>query len=98
MNQISPNDFMAIENAIGRATRAILSEQREDGHWVYELEADATIPSEYVLLQQYLGEDAEPTLEQKIARYLKRRQAEHGGWALYHGGPFDISATVKAYF
>src|SRR6185503_2742580 len=30
--------------------------------------------------------------------YLRRIQAEHGGWALFHGGPFDISATVKAYF
>ena len=30
--------------------------QRPDGHWVFELEADATIPAEYVLLRHYLGE------------------------------------------
>jgi len=37
-------------------------------------------------------------LERKIGVYLRRIQGEHGGWPLYHGGAFDISATVKAYF
>jgi squalene-hopene/tetraprenyl-beta-curcumene cyclase len=98
MNQISPTDFLAIEGAIARANEGLLSEQRADGHWVYELEADATIPSEYVLLVHYLAEQPNIELERKIANYLRRRQAGHGGWPLYYGGPFDISATVKAYF
>ena len=37
--------------------------QRDDGHWVFELEADATIPAEYVLLHHYLGEPDDPELE-----------------------------------
>src|SRR5689334_5786468 len=98
MNQISPADFVAIENAISRAKAALLSDQRGDGHWVYELEADATIPSEYVLLVHYLGEIPNIELERKIARYLRRIQGGHGGWPLYHDGAFDVSATVKAYF
>jgi squalene-hopene/tetraprenyl-beta-curcumene cyclase len=98
MNQISPTDFLAIEGAISRASEGLLKEQRADGHWIYELEADATIPSEYVLLVHYLGEQPNLELERKIATYLRRRQAGHGGWPLYHGGPFNISATVKAYF
>ena len=69
-----------------------------DGHWVFELEADATIPSEYVLLRHYLGEPDDLELERKIGVYLRRIQGEHGGWPLFHGGAFDISATVKAYF
>jgi squalene-hopene/tetraprenyl-beta-curcumene cyclase len=98
MNQISPTDFVAIENAISRATDALLQEQREDGHWVYELEADATIPSEYVLLVHYLAETPNLELERKIGVYLRRIQGDHGGWPLYHSGPLDISATIKAYF
>ena len=98
MNQISPADFVAIENAISRATGALLNDQRSDGHWVYELEADATIPSEYVLLVHYLGEEPNLDLERKIGLYLRRTQADHGGWPLYHEGGFDLSATVKAYF
>ncbi len=89
---------VALESLIGRARTALLGEQRDDGHWVFELEADATIPSEYVLLVHYLGETANPELERKIGVYLRRIQADHGGWPLFHGGAFDISATVKAYF
>jgi squalene-hopene/tetraprenyl-beta-curcumene cyclase len=87
-----------LEFAIGRATQALLGEQRSDGHWVFELEADATIPSEYVLLRQYLGEPDDLELERKIGVYLRRIQGGHGGWPLFHGGAFDISASIKAYF
>ena len=87
-----------IDQAVGRATHALLAAQRDDGHWVYELEADATIPAEYVLLVHYLGEPADAELERKIGVYLRRIQGEHGGWPLFHGGAFDVSATVKAYF
>ncbi len=66
---------------------------------MFELEADATIPAEYVLLRHYLGEPDDLELEARDRRYLRRIQApEHGGWALFHGGGFDVSATVKAYF
>ena len=98
MNQLAPNDFAEVEAAIRAATGAILAQQQPDGHWVYELEADATIPAEYVLLVHYLGETPNLELERKIGTYLRRIQGGHGGWPLYHDGPFDISATVKAYF
>ncbi|HLY05786.1 MAG TPA: squalene--hopene cyclase [Rhizomicrobium sp.] len=100
MNDFSvrnPNTAV-LDEAVARATNALLAMQREDGHFVFELEADATIPAEYVLLVHYLGEPSETDLEQKIATYLRRIQCSHGGWALYYGGDFDLSATVKAYF
>jgi squalene-hopene/tetraprenyl-beta-curcumene cyclase len=86
-----------LDACVDRATAALLAVQRQDGHWVFELEADATIPAEYVLLKYYLGE-TDPALESKIASYLRRIQGSHGGWPLYHDGPFNISASVKAYF
>ena len=55
-----------LDRGIGRATQALLDQQRGDGHWVFELEADATIPSEYVLLRHYLGEPEDLELERKI--------------------------------
>lgn len=91
-------DVSALDSAIERATSALLAYQHADGHFAFELEADATIPSEYVLLVHYLGEAPNSELERKIGNYLRRIQADHGGWPLYHGGPLDISATVKAYF
>src|SRR3984957_18314139 len=87
-----------LEAAAERAAAALRSRQRDDGHWLFELEADATIPAEYILLRSYLGEPDAPELERKIGVYLRRIQGAHGGWPLYHDGAFDISATVKAYF
>jgi squalene-hopene/tetraprenyl-beta-curcumene cyclase len=87
-----------VGRAAEAATRAILAGQRGDGHWVFELEADCTIPAEYVLLRHYRGEPVDAALEQKIARYLRRIQGAHGGWQLFQDGAFDVSASVKAYF
>jgi squalene-hopene/tetraprenyl-beta-curcumene cyclase len=87
-----------LAHSIDSATQALLARQRPDGHWVFELEADATIPAEYVLLRHYLGEPVDAALEQKIAVYLRRIQGAHGGWPLFADGDLDVSATVKAYF
>ncbi|HEX4411051.1 MAG TPA: squalene--hopene cyclase [Xanthobacteraceae bacterium] len=97
MNDTPANDA-DLDRAIGTATDALLARQRDDGHWVFELEADATIPAEYVLLRHYLGEPVDAALEQKIAVYLRRIQGAQGGWPLFAEGDLDISATVKAYF
>jgi squalene-hopene/tetraprenyl-beta-curcumene cyclase len=100
MNQmiVEREGTIAVERMLGDATAALLKQQRDDGHWVFELEADATIPSEYILLVHYLAETPNLELEKKIGNYLRRIQGDHGGWPLYHAGAFDISATVKAYF
>ena len=52
-----------LEPRIEAATQALLACQQPDGHWVFELEADATIPAEYVLLRHYLGEPVDAALE-----------------------------------
>jgi squalene-hopene/tetraprenyl-beta-curcumene cyclase len=88
----------ALEKSIRAATDAILADQQPDGHWVFELEADATIPAEYVLMVHYFAETPDLELERKIGVYLRRIQGKHGGWPLFHEGDFDMSASVKAYF
>jgi squalene-hopene/tetraprenyl-beta-curcumene cyclase len=87
----------SLDSAIDRAASALLALQQPDGHWLFELEADATIPAEYILLQHYLGE-IDDTLNGEIAKFLRGLQADHGGWPLFHGGDLDLSCTVKAYF
>ena len=98
LTMLAPPLDETLEPHIQKATQALLACQRADGHWVFELEADATIPAEYVLLRHYLGEPVDAALEAKIAVYLRRIQGEHGGWPLFRGGDLDVSATVKAYF
>lgn len=90
-------DYGRVTEAAARARRALLADQHPDGHWCYELEADCTIPAEYVLFLRYFGESL-PELEAKIGNYLRARQGEHGGWPLYLGGDLDMSCTVKAYY
>ena len=85
--------------AIAKATAVLAGAQQDDGHWRFELEADVTIPAEYVLLRHYLGEPVDDALEAKIAPYIRRLHSPvHHGWPLYHGGGFNISATIKAYY
>jgi squalene-hopene/tetraprenyl-beta-curcumene cyclase len=96
--QSAPPAAIGIDRSIDVAARALIDLQRRDGHWVFELEADATIPAEYVLLRHYLGEPVNAPLEAKIAAYLRRIQGEHGGWPLFRDGDFDMSASIKAYF
>ncbi len=86
-----------LDAAIRRAAAALLRYRRADGHFVFPLEADATVPAEYVLLEHYLDR-IEPELERKIGVHLRAIQGAHGGWPLFHGGALDISASVKAYF
>jgi squalene-hopene/tetraprenyl-beta-curcumene cyclase len=87
----------ALDAAIEQATEALIGRQQPDGHWVFALEADATIPAEYILLMHYLDE-IDQALQARIARYLRKIQGTDGGWPLFHGGAFDISATTKAYY
>jgi squalene-hopene/tetraprenyl-beta-curcumene cyclase len=87
----------ALDRALAAAREALAGLQHAHGYWVFELEADCTIPAEYIMMMHFLGE-ADPALETKIATYLRARQAAHGGWPLYQGGELDISCTVKAYF
>jgi squalene-hopene/tetraprenyl-beta-curcumene cyclase len=87
-----------LDSSIASATQGLLGFQQSDGHWVFELEADSTIPAEYVLLRHYLAEPVDAVLEAKIGNYLRRVQGGHGGWPLVHDGAFDMSASVKSYF
>jgi len=85
------------DGAIRRARTALLALQHPDGYWCFELEADCTIPAEYILMMHYMDEIDED-LEAKIAKYLRAHQENHGGWSLFPGGKFDISCSVKVYY
>ncbi|MGE5060479.1 MAG: squalene--hopene cyclase, partial [Betaproteobacteria bacterium] len=86
-----------VKGAIYRSVGALLRAQHADGYWSFELEADCTIPAEYILMMHYLGE-IDHELERKLATYLRGRQGDDGGWPLYYGGAAEVSCSVKVYY
>ncbi len=86
-----------LERVVHAAQEYLFGIQEPDGHWRARLEGDSILESEYVLLMHFLGRAGEPKVR-KAADYLRRAQMETGGWAHYHGGPAEVSASVKAYF
>ncbi|WP_414707093.1 squalene--hopene cyclase [Salinisphaera sp.] len=83
--------------AIGAARQRLFTDQKPDGHWIYECEADCTIPAEYILMMHFIG-DVDTVLQERVARYIRHKQAAHGGWPLYYGGDLDLSCAVKCYY
>ncbi len=71
--------------------------KHKQGCYVYELEADSTISSEYILLMHFLGE-IKIELQEKIVTYILSKQNSEGGWPLFFNGETDLSASVKAYY
>jgi squalene-hopene/tetraprenyl-beta-curcumene cyclase len=86
-----------LDRAIQTAVERLLGLQQPAGYWLHELEADATITAEYLLLRRWLGV-ADPAREAKALRHLQAIQLPDGGWPIYHNGPANASASVKAYF
>jgi len=95
--QSQTSDAREIDGVIEEANKWLSNQQAEDGHWAFELEADATIPAEYIFINHFLG-TIDDEVELKLANYLRSIQEKHGGWPLYYDGDFNMSASVKAYF
>lgn len=82
--------------AIERTRDHLLSLQQSDGHWCAELQGDTILESEYILLLAFLGQ-GQSQKARECAAYMLDQQCDHGGWAMFPGGPIEISGSVKAY-
>ena len=90
-------DLIEINKKIKVEISSIKKKIINNNHIVFELEADSTIPSEYIIMMHFLG-DIDIDLEKKIINYLLKKQNSDGGWPLFNGGDSNLSASVKAYF
>ena len=85
-----------LKKAIARSQEYLLSIQHPDGYWWAELESNATITAEVVMLHKIWGTDKTRPLD-KAEVYLRSQQREHGGWELYYGDGGELSTSVEAY-
>ena len=86
-----------LRRAIQSAQNYLLEIQHTDGHWCGELEGDTILESEYILTMHFIGR-AESNRVRKAANYIRQKALPEGGWAIYEGGPPEVSASAKAYF
>lgn len=93
---LNPADSQ-LDETIRRTTQWLCDQQDPEGFWVGELEGDTILESEYILLLAYLGQENSDVAKQ-CAAYMLDQQLDDGGWAIYPGGPLEVSASVKAYF
>jgi squalene-hopene/tetraprenyl-beta-curcumene cyclase len=86
-----------VRNAIRSSQDYLLRIQQADGHWCGELEGDTILESEYILTMHFIGRLDDDRVR-KAANYIRRKALPEGGWAIYEGGPAEVSASAKAYF
>ena len=71
--------------------------QYNEGYWWGELESNATMAAEYVLLSYFLGK-VDQDRWRKSSNYILSKQREDGSWGQYYQAPGDVSTSVEAYF
>jgi squalene-hopene/tetraprenyl-beta-curcumene cyclase len=86
-----------VDLVVERAQGWFAREQAVDGYWWAELESNATMDAEYLLLTHFLGARDE-TIWRGVAQDIRNYQRDDGSWAMYHGAPGDLSTTIECYF
>jgi squalene-hopene cyclase len=82
---------------IEKAQNLLLTHQFPEGYWWYTLEANETIGAEYIFLREFLG-IPDPELSRGLCQRILSQQRADGSWAIYYGGPGDLSTTVECYW
>lgn len=90
------NKLQQVDSLLEELLEKVLSSQNEEGYFVYPLECDSTITSETILLMHAIN-SIDHELEKRLVQYLKRTLVDNG-WNRYPGGPYDLSASIKAYY
>jgi hypothetical protein len=54
--RLERHEQLSLNRSIDAARDELLNRQTEQGYWLFELEADCTIPAEYIMMMHYLDE------------------------------------------
>ncbi|MHB1501126.1 MAG: squalene--hopene cyclase [Candidatus Dormibacteria bacterium] len=85
-----------LQSALDRAVANLLSRQLPDGSWMGELESNAAITAEYLLMCRFLGV-ADPAREASALGYLRREQRPDGSFGIAPEVDGDISVTAEVF-
>ena len=91
-------DTSRVLYAIEKARGYLMGIQNNEGYWVGELEADASVTAGYIPLMYYMKGSVDTERQRKVINNVKARQRPDGSWSTYYGGPGDLSTTIQVYF
>jgi squalene-hopene/tetraprenyl-beta-curcumene cyclase len=93
----SPTDInAALDHAIQVAQSHLLGLQQPEGYWLGELMVDCTLVADTLAYHHWNGR-VDADWQRKAVQHLFSLQLADGGWNIYHGGPAEVNATIKAY-
>lgn len=91
-----PQPYVDVEAAIRRSQGFLLGDQKPEGYWVGELMVDSTLVADTIAYHHWDGK-VDMQWQRKAANHIFSMQLPDGGWNIYHGGPAEVNATIKAY-
>ena len=86
-----------VDHVVERSRDWFRAHQFAEGFWWEELESNATMDAEYILMTHFLGTHDE-AIWRGVAQDIRGYQRRDGSWALYAGAPGDLSTTIECYF
>jgi len=88
--------YIELDAAIARSQGYLLGEQKPEGYWVGELMVDSTLVADTIAYHHWNGK-VDAHWQRKAVNHIFSMQLADGGWNIYHGGPAEVNATIKAY-
>jgi squalene-hopene/tetraprenyl-beta-curcumene cyclase len=88
--------LVGVDDVIDRAQERFRREQFADGYWWAELESNATMDAEFLLMMHFIGKRDE-AVWRGVAQDIRNYQRDDGSWAMYAGAPGDLSTTIECY-
>ncbi len=85
-----------LAETIRGAQEHLLGLRKPEGYWLGELIVDSTLVADMLAYHHWNGK-VDAAWQRKAVHHLFSLQLADGGWNIYHGGPSQINATVKAY-
>src|SRR3954468_21194786 len=89
-------ELTALDRTLDLGAPRLLELQHADGHWVGELESNATMIAQHLYWLHFLGL-RDPETDRKLANELLARRRDDGTWSIWYDGPPDLSTSLEAY-
>src|ERR687886_689542 len=86
----------ALDRTLDAGVARLLELQHEDGHWVGELESNATMIAQHLFWLHFLDLRTSE-VDRKLANELLARRRDDGTWSIWYEGPPDLSTSIEAY-